>query len=266
MREQYFCRTYCIPIWVICIQFHGFISAMFRSVLTMAIVTVFTTIFGSIAIITGIINPYSWLINRLMISWTNVILWGAGVKISVKGMENINQSESYIYIANHQSLFDILAVIKVLPPPARFIAKKELFSIPVFGWALSAVGMIKIDRSNREKAIISMNRALKTIKGGVSVIIFPEGTRSKDGLIHAFKKGGFVIAIKGKIPVVPVTIYGTRTILRKHSLKLTPGYIDIIIDKPITTEDYSYQIRDTLVDDVREIICKTFDQLKDTHR
>jgi 1-acyl-sn-glycerol-3-phosphate acyltransferase len=183
----------------------------------------------------------------------------------MKGMENIERHQSYMYMANHQSLFDILVVIKVLEGKVRFIAKKELFKIPVFGWALSAVGMIKIDRSNREKAIVSMNRALNTIRGGVSVIIFPEGTRSKDGLIHEFKKGGFVIAIKGGIPVVPVTIYGTNNILQKHSLKLKPGSVYTTVDKPISTAEYNYQTRDRLIEKVYNIIGTTFDSLKNSN-
>lgn len=230
----------------------------------MVIVVVLTVILGGFAIITGIFNPYSRLINLFTKIWTNTILWGAGVKISVEGLENIDPDSSYVYMANHQSLFDILAVLKTLPLPVRFIAKKELFSIPIFGWALSAVGMIKIDRSNRQKAIVSMNKALQTIKGGVSIILFPEGTRSKDGLIHEFKKGGFVIAIKGGIPVVPVTIHGTHSILQKHSLKLKPGHVAMRIDKPITTDKQSYQTRELLLNTVRSIICQTFDRLKNT--
>jgi 1-acyl-sn-glycerol-3-phosphate acyltransferase len=239
---------------------------MIRSIFTILVVAVLTAVLGMSAVITGFFNPYSRMNDFFSRSWANVILWAAGVKIIVKGLENINSNQSYIYMANHQSLFDILAVLKILPAKVRFIAKKELFKIPVFGWALSAVGMIKIDRSNRERAIVSMNHALSTIKGGISIIIFPEGTRSKDGLIHEFKKGGFVIAIKGAIPVIPVTIYGTHNILQKHSLKLKPGSVYMHIDKPIKTDMYNYQTRDGLIEKVHHTIYNTFDRLKNSHR
>jgi 1-acyl-sn-glycerol-3-phosphate acyltransferase len=238
---------------------------MFRSILTIFILLVFTPLLGFFAISIGIFNPYSRPVDWIKKIWADIILWGAGVKISVSGFENVKPGQSYIFMINHQSLFDILAAIKILPYSARFIAKKELFKIPMFGWILSAIGMIKIDRSNREQAIVSMNRALNAIKGGISVIIFPEGTRSKDGLIHDFKKGGFVIAIKGDIPVVPVAIYGTRDILQKHSLRLKAGPIFIKLEKPVETENYNYQTRDQLVEKVHRTISNAFDKLKNTH-
>jgi 1-acyl-sn-glycerol-3-phosphate acyltransferase len=238
---------------------------MFRSALTILIVAIGTPLLGLMAILVGLFNPYSRAVDLIKKIWADIILWGAGVKINIYGLDNIEAGQSKIFMANHQSLFDILAVIKILPYNVRFIAKKELFKIPLFGWALSAIGMIKIDRSNRELAIVSMNRALSTIKGGVSVIVFPEGTRSKDGLIHDFKKGGFVIAIKGGIPIVPIAIYGSHAILQKHSLRLKSGTIFITIDRPVKTEDYNYQTRDQLVQNVHRRICDNFKELKNSY-
>jgi 1-acyl-sn-glycerol-3-phosphate acyltransferase len=140
------------------------------------------------------------------------------------------------------------------------MAKKELFTIPVFGWALYASGTIRIDRTNRARAITSMNNALDRIRKGVSVVVFPEGTRSEDGKIRDFKKGGFVLAIKGEIPIIPVSISGSRFILRKHSSRIHPGDIKIVISDPINTKDYGYQERKELNDYVRKIIIQNYDE------
>jgi 1-acyl-sn-glycerol-3-phosphate acyltransferase len=135
-----------------------------------------------------------------------------------------------------------------------------LFKIPVFGWSLYASGTIRIDRSNRERAIESINNALDRIRKGLSLVVFPEGTRSDDGKIHAFKKGGFVLAIKGGIPIIPVSVSGSRFILRKHSKRIHPGEIKIVISDPIYTKGYSYQEREKLSDDVRNIIIQNYDE------
>jgi 1-acyl-sn-glycerol-3-phosphate acyltransferase len=140
------------------------------------------------------------------------------------------------------------------------MAKKELFRIPVFGWSLYASGTIRIDRSNRERAIKSMNNALDRIKRGVSVVVFPEGTRSEDGKIREFKKGGFVLAIKGGIPIVPVSISGSRFILPKNTIRIKPGEIRIIINDPIQTDQIGYQEREKLSSEVRRIIVENYDE------
>jgi 1-acyl-sn-glycerol-3-phosphate acyltransferase len=178
--------------------------------------------------------------------WTRSILFSAGVKLVIEGLEKVDKNKNYIFIGNHQSHFDVMAVFSVLPLKARFMAKKELYKIPLFGWALAATGTIKIDRSNREKSIVSMNNALERIKQGVSIAIFAEGTRSEDGSIKEFKKGGFVS--------------GSRFILRKHSFKVKPGKIKMVFSDPINTRKYSYQDREKLSELTRSIILKNFDK------
>jgi 1-acyl-sn-glycerol-3-phosphate acyltransferase len=233
---------------------------MIRTVFTAITVLVATMVCGSLAIIFGIFNPYSRVIYFLAQTWARLILIVAGAKIEVHGIENISANNNYIFISNHQSHFDVLGVYKVLPMTVRFLAKKELFRIPVFGWALSSVGMIKIDRSNHEKSLKSIEFAQQIIKNkGVSLVIFPEGTRSFDGQIHKFKKGAFVIAIKGNIPIIPVSISGSRFILKKHTLRIEPGIIKIVFDKPIEIKDYSYDQRENLVTITRDIIQRNID-------
>ncbi|MCK5344252.1 MAG: 1-acyl-sn-glycerol-3-phosphate acyltransferase, partial [Candidatus Heimdallarchaeota archaeon] len=175
-------------------------------------------------------------------------------------LDKIDREKNYIFIGNHKSHFDVLAVFSVLPLTARFMAKKELYKIPVFGWALTATGTIKIDRSNREQSIKSMNNAVERIKRGVSIVVFPEGTRINDDNISSFKKGGFVLAIKGGIPIVPISISGSRFILPKHSGRVHAGKIKIVFDDPASTKEYSYQDREKLIEKVRNNIIKNFEK------
>jgi 1-acyl-sn-glycerol-3-phosphate acyltransferase len=142
----------------------------------------------------------------------------------------------------------------------RFLTKKELFKIPLFGWALSAVGMIKIDRANHEESVKSMNESLEVMRRNkISLVVFPEGTRSPDGKLGIFKKGGFIIAIRGGIPIVPISISGSRFVLPKHSLQARPGVIKMVIGKPIDTTDYNYSNRDKLLSLTIEAIKSNID-------
>jgi len=233
---------------------------MFRTILTVITVVIMTLICSSLATIFGLFGPYSIIVYYIAKIWTNSILFAAGVKLHVEGLEKIDPNKSYIFIGNHQSHFDVLSVFSALPLTVRFMAKKELFKIPVFGWSLYASGTIRIDRSNRERAIKSMNNALDRIKRGVSVVVFPEGTRSEDGKIREFKKGGFVLAIKGGIPIVPVSISGSRFILPKNTVRINPGDIKIIFTDPIQTDQLGYQEREKLSSEVRRIIVENYDE------
>jgi 1-acyl-sn-glycerol-3-phosphate acyltransferase len=220
-----------------------------------------TLISGFGVIICGILfNPYGKAVKFFSDIWAKSILFTAGTKIVVEGLENVDPEKHYIFIGNHQSHFDVLVLFATLPLTIRFIAKKELFPIPVFGWALYASGMIKIDRGDREKAMKSMAKAIETIRRQVSVAIFAEGTRSASGEILPFKKGGFVMAIKGNIPIIPVSISGSRAILQKHSLRVTSGKVRIIYGKPIDTTGYNYEQREELMERTRKIITEKFDK------
>jgi 1-acyl-sn-glycerol-3-phosphate acyltransferase len=232
---------------------------MLRAIFTLITVIVMTLVISLLCIIFSIFGPYSRLINLFAKTWTGSILLAAGVKMEIVGLEKIDKSKSYIFIGNHQSHFDVFAIFTALPLTARFMAKAELYRIPVFGWALAATGTVRIDRSNREKSISSMNDALERIRKGVSVVIFPEGTRSEDGEIKDFKKGGFVLALKGQIPIVPVSISGSRFILRKNSMSVKPGKLKMVFGDPIETGSYSYQDREKLSDRVRQFIISEYD-------
>ncbi len=233
---------------------------MFRTAITLFTVGVSTLAVSLITIVLSIFGPYSRAIFYSTTTWTKLMLFSAGAKLEIVGLDNIDKDKSYIFVGNHQSHFDVPAVYSVIPFTTRFMTKKELFRIPVFGWAMKAAGTIKIDRSDRSQSIASVNDALDKIRNGVSVIIFPEGTRSADGSIGSFKKGGFVLAIKGAIPIIPVSISGSRFILPKHSLRVNPGKIKLVFGKPILTDGFTYQDREKLSEITQKFIIDNFEK------
>ena len=171
-------------------------------------------------------------------------------------MENVIRDGPQIFASNHQSICDILVLAGYLPVQFRWIAKKELFRIPFMGWHMSRGGYISIDRSSLTQSARSVRAAAAQIKGGKSVVIFPEGTRSADGRLQPFKRGAFSLAIQAGVPVIPITIKGSHQVVRKGSLRIRPGRIRVVIDKPIPTKDYTIRDKALLAEKVRSVILK----------
>lgn len=171
--------------------------------------------------------------------WAKQTLWLFGVGLKVVGSENVARGSSYIYASNHASGFDILAVLAGIPDQVRFILKKELGKIPIFGWALRYGPYITIDRSNASKAMRSLEKAADIIRNGGSVIVFPEGTRTRDGRLQAFKRGTFSLALKSGVPVIPVGIRNSFEIMAKGSLKIQPRDITMVLGTPIPVNGLS---------------------------
>jgi len=190
--------------------------------------------------------------------WAGSICRVSGVEVAVSGTEQLDPEKPYIFAANHQSQFDILVLQGFLGVNFRWLAKKELFAVPIWGAAMRGAGYIPIDRSHGRKAIKSLDEAAKKIGAGTSVIIFPEGTRSRDGKLHDFKAGAMVLAIKSGVPIVPVAIIGTYAILPKGKLLMNPGKVRIHLGQPIETKIYStrdkHQLAKVLQDDVAELL------------
>jgi 1-acyl-sn-glycerol-3-phosphate acyltransferase len=170
--------------------------------------------------------------------WGKFICVMSGVAVTLEGVENLAADRSYIFAANHQSQFDIFVLQGYLPYNFRWLAKKELFQVPVWGAAMKKAGYIPVDRSHGRQALKSLDEAAKRIAEGTSVIIFPEGTRSRDGKLQPFKAGGMVLAIKAGVELVPVAISGTFAILPKGSLMLHPGRVVVRIGTPLATGVY----------------------------
>jgi 1-acyl-sn-glycerol-3-phosphate acyltransferase len=170
-------------------------------------------------------------------------------------LDNLNLDKQYIFMSNHESALDIVLGLAAIPFNIVFLAKKELFRVPIFGWAMNSAGMIKIDRQNPEIARKSVSEAVETlIQSSFSTLIYPEGTRSNGEELLPFKKGGFILAIRTQLPVVPITILGAGNVLPKGTLAIKKSHIKIIIDAPIETRGMEFKNKEILVQDCRNII------------
>jgi len=198
---------------------------------------------------------FAFVLSQL---WAWIILKTTWVRVTVRGKENIMPGVSYIIISNHQSDYDALALALKLSIQFRWIAKKELRKIPLFGYALYAARNIMIDRSNRESAMASIRAGVNRLPPATSVLFFAEGTRSPDGAIHPFKKGGFITAIETGMPILPVTVNGSRRIMPKRSLVFYPGTVELVIGTPIETKEYTLEHLEDLIAKTRDTIIDNF--------
>jgi len=186
--------------------------------------------------------------------WARVILFITGTRVKIRGKENINKKQSYVFISNHQSQFDILSIVATLGIQFRWVIKKEIMKVPLFGYALYKSRNIFVDRSNTERAKESIHRGLERLPDGVSVMVFAEGTRSPDGRLGKFKKGGFNIAQDKGFPILPVTVNGSRRVLPKKSFVFYPGTIDVVVGKPIDSTAVGKGALDELIAATRRAI------------
>lgn len=218
-----------------------------------------TIVIGSLVIIISFFSRSGNVAHLFARLWANSILWVSRARVTVRGAEKLDPKRSYIYMPNHQSNADIPLLLGRLPVQFRWLAKAELFKIPLFGRAMRGVGYISIDRSNRKSAFESLARAARTIRDGTSVLIFPEGTRSREGRILPFKKGGFVLAVDSGVPIVPIVIHGTRDIIPKGHFMIRPAPVIMQILDPVETADYTRKTKDDLLERVRTILTENFE-------
>ncbi len=166
--------------------------------------------------------------------WSGLVLAACGIKVETDFIGPKDFDSPVIFACNHASQMDILVLYRALPVPFRFLVKKELFRVPLLGFAMKKAGYIPIDRKNSRAAVKSIKKAADSLRKGASIVIFPEGTRSKDGKLQNFKEGGFMLAVKSGCPVVPVAIKNSHKVLPKGAFIARPGKIDVIVGKPIS--------------------------------
>jgi 1-acyl-sn-glycerol-3-phosphate acyltransferase len=231
---------------------------MIRSVILVVVAVAVTAFMSTCAFLFPLISPGENKAHKVANLWARMLLWLASTKVDVIGRENVLTDKPQIFMANHQSDFDILIVLAHIPGQFRWIAKKELFKIPIFGKAMRSAGYIEIDRQDHEKALKSLDEAAQKIREGKSVVTFPEGTRSKDGTIKPFKQGMFHLAIRAGVPIIPISIIGASEIMPKRTLKVRPGRITMVIDRPVDVSGYTIETRGELIEKVRGIIIKNF--------
>ena len=209
---------------------------MIRHILVSTGIIIDTVILGIIYLVLSPVDFKGRIFDFLSRLWSVVILFISGVRTKITGLENIDRNYSYIIVSNHQSYFDIPVIIGYIPLSVRMLAKKELFRVPIFGWAIYIAGNISLDRGKGKKAVISLKKASEKIrKKKFSLVVYPEGTRSPDGEVKRFKKGAFRLAIESKLPILPVSIMGSRNVMSKHNFRINKGEIKVIIGKPIIT-------------------------------
>lgn len=225
--------------------------------------TILVTAFMSImAILASFITEGGDTPHKVGRIWAKCILALSNIKVTVKGLSNLDPGGPYIYMPNHMSNLDIPVLQAYLPVQFRWLAKAELFKIPIFGYAMKRAGYISIDRSDRKSAIESLNTVAKIIRDGVSVVIFPEGTRSSTYDIQPFKKGGFFLAVDSGAPIIPVIIHGTGRIMPKKQISIKPGNVTLEILKPIESSDYTRKTKNDLIKKVRHVILESFEKGK----
>lgn len=186
--------------------------------------------------------------------WSSQLLKIAGCKVVVRGLENIPENQTVLYVGNHQSNFDIPLAISYLPKTKGFIAKIELLRMPFVRDWMKHMQCIFMDRSDMRQQVKSITQGIKTLKEGQSMVIFPEGTRSPDGEVKAFKPGGLKLATKSGVPIIPITIKNSKEIMKKGSLLIRPANVEIIISEPIWIESEMNKDTVTLTENVQSII------------
>jgi 1-acyl-sn-glycerol-3-phosphate acyltransferase len=231
----------------------------FAQLSILALITVPLAILTTVLGLLDTQGKRAYRINQL---WTWLILRLGGISLRVHGLENIAPGRQYIFIVNHQSNIDIPVLTQSLIRfQLRWIAKKELLRVPFFGWAMWATKHITVDRTDPLAAVKSLERAEERLAAGISIVIFPEGTRSRDGKMLRFKKGGFLLAVQSRTPVVPVAIKGSGKILPVGGWKLRSGVVDVFVDKPIAVDGFHVGKLRPLSEAVRQIIAGHLDQI-----
>ncbi len=195
--------------------------------------------------------------------WAPGLLWAAGIRLEVEGLDHVDWAKPHFFAANHQSMVDPLVMFHALPVPLLFILKEELRKVPFLGWYVTAMGMIFVPRKKRRQSLENLRQCRERIAAGYSILMFPEGTRSRDERIGPFKSAVFLPAIATATPVVPVVLDGPGRILPRDSFRVRPGSVRVAIGRPIATEGLRREDRRDLTQRLREEILATHQRLLD---
>ena len=235
------------------------------STLRLAILLLFTVFVSTLEILAVPFHRTGKIFHQLARFHARGSLALAGARLSVSGTDRLDLARNYVYVSNHASFFDIPAVLAGIPQDVRLVYKKELHKVPFFGWGLKlGKTYIAIDRTQGADAMQTIEETARKIREGSSVLLFAEGTRSPDGRLQAFKRGPFNLAVRAGIPVVPVTILGSRGVLPRDSWQVTPGPISLVVDSPIAPTGADgpngtvAELR--LRDSVREVILRNLER------
>jgi 1-acyl-sn-glycerol-3-phosphate acyltransferase len=217
-------------------------------------IAVYTIVLGSLSILSSFFDRTGDFGHRCARAWSRLILLTTGVRVRVEGLERLDLSRSYVLASNHQSIYDIPVLFATLPLQLRIVSKDSLGRFPFLGWHLRRTGHLLVDRRNPGPDIVAKMRRL--VDEAHSLIVFPEGTRSVDGTVGRFKKGSFLVAIDAGLPVVPVSVCGSRHVMRKGRLMVCPGKVRLVVHDPIPTAGVDREDVIALADRVREVVAR----------
>ncbi|HKS23707.1 MAG TPA: lysophospholipid acyltransferase family protein [Thermoanaerobaculia bacterium] len=224
---------------------------MLRTIWVVFVALVTTTPLATAVMLVAFVRSNAPVIDTIIRFWARLLLRAAGIDLRTERMETVDRKQRYILVANHYSYFDIPAIIAAVPQPIRFMAKISLFKIPIFGWALGRAGFIPIDRKNRRTAVKSFDLAAERIRKGNTIVVFPEEGRSRNRQMRPFQRGGFLLALKSELPILPLAIDGTYDVYRVGAKRITPGRVTIKVGEPITTAGRSVREKEQLAEQSR---------------
>jgi 1-acyl-sn-glycerol-3-phosphate acyltransferase len=194
----------------------------------------YTIVLGTISIGSSLFEKRGYFAHWCARTWSRLILLTTGVRVAVEGLERLVPGRTYVFVSNHQSIYDIPVLFWSLPYQLRIIAKESLGRFPFLGWHLRRTGHMLVDRRNPDRAAIFGWAGRLTVQG-LSLIVFPEGTRSRDGRVGRFKGGSFYLALEAGLPIVPLSVIGTRHVMLKGRLAVYPGRVRLVVHEPIDT-------------------------------
>ena len=215
-----------------------------------------TILYASLTIVFAMFSTTSRTVERIIQTWARILVRAAGIDLHVENAHLIKPDQRYILVANHYSYFDIPVIFAAIPQPIRFLAKVSLFKIPIFGWAIARAGFIPIDRKNRRTAVKSFDMAADRIRKGNTIVVFPEEGRSRTREMRPFQRGGFLLALKSQLPIVPIAIDGTFDVFRVGAKRVTPGRVTVKVTEPIPTAGLTLKAKEALATESRARIEK----------
>ena len=216
------------------------------------LVSLYTVVLGSISLFSTLFDRTGNFAHRCARAWARLILSTTGVRVRVSGLEHVAPGRSYVFAANHQSIYDIPILFASIPAQLRIVAKESLGRIPFMGWHLHRAGHLLVDRRNPGADIVQ--KMARLVSESSSLIVFPEGTRSVDGTVARFKKGPFLVAIDARLPVVPVSIALSRNVMQKGQLMVRPGEVHLTVHPPLETANINRTAVIPFAGRVREIV------------